>query len=147
MLSAWADATENGWEMIFESLLRCRGNMVRTDKQADLAAAMGLRPVQDPRTPLGAAPQQAAAENPEERHKIWQDSIRTLKASPRIWALGIDGVGDDPDGTASTVALQEQWQLLNATVPGAAAYILLQGETVALYQEGKLKIPDGVIPV
>lgn len=43
--------------------------------------------------------------------------------------------------------LQEQWQLLNATVPGAAAYILLQGETVALYQEGKLKIPDSVIPV
>ena len=41
-LSAWADATENGWEMIFESLLRYRGNMVRTDKQADLAAAMGL---------------------------------------------------------------------------------------------------------
>ena len=37
--------------------------------------------------------------------------------------------------------------LLNATVPGAAAYILLQGETVALYQEGKLKIPDSVIPV
>ena len=48
-----ADATENGWEMIFESLLRCRGNMVRTDKQADLAAAMGLRPVQNPQTPLG----------------------------------------------------------------------------------------------
>ena len=63
--------------MIFESLLRYRGNMVRTDKQADLAAAMGLRPVQNPQTPLGAAPQQAAAENPEERHKIWQDSIRT----------------------------------------------------------------------
>ena len=146
-LSAWADATENGWEMIFESLLRYRGNMVRTDKQADLAAAMGLRPVQNPQTPLGAAPQQAAAENPEERHKIWQDSIRTLKTSPRIWALGIDGMGDDPDGTASTAALQEQWQLLNATVPGAAAYILLQGETVALYQEGKLKIPDSVIPV
>jgi DNA-binding transcriptional LysR family regulator len=146
-LSAWADATENGWEMIFESLLRCRGNMVRTDKQADLAAAMGLRPVQNPQTPLGAAPQQAAAENPEERHKIWQDSIRTLKTSPRIWALGIDGMGGDPDGTASTAALQEQWQLLNATVPGAAAYILLQGETVALYQEGKLKIPDSVIPV
>lgn len=56
-LSAWADATENGWEMIFESLLRYRGNMVRTDKQADLAAAMGLRPVQNPQTPLGAAPQ------------------------------------------------------------------------------------------
>ena len=146
-LSAWADATENGWEMIFESLLRYRGNMVRTDKQADLAAAMGLRPVQNPQTPLGAAPQQAAAENPEERHKIWQDSIRTLKTSPRIWALGIDGMGGDPDGTASTAALQEQWQLLNATVPGAAAYILLQGETVALYQEGKLKIPDSVIPV
>ena len=146
-LSAWADATENGWEMIFESLLRYRGNMVRTDKQADLAAAMGLRPVQNPQTPLGAAPQQAAAENPEERHKIWQDSIRTLKTSPRIWALGIDGMGGDPDGTASTAALQEQWQLLNATVPGAVAYILLQGETVALYQEGKLKIPDSVIPV
>mgnify|MGYP000808731005 FL=1 len=146
-LSAWADATENGWEMIFESLLRYRGNMVRTDKQADLAAAMGLRPVQNPQTPLGAAPQQAVAENPEERHKIWQDSIRTLKTSPRIWALGIDGMGGDPDGTASTAALQEQWQLLNATVPGAAAYILLQGETVALYQEGKLKIPDSVIPV
>lgn len=56
-------------------------------------------------------------------------------------------MGGDPDGTASTAALQEQWQLLNATVPGAAAYILLQGETVALYQEGKLKIPDSVIPV
>lgn len=42
--------------MIFESLLRYRGNMVRTDKQADLAAAMGLRPVQNPQTPLGAAP-------------------------------------------------------------------------------------------
>lgn len=95
-LSAWADATENGWEMIFESLLRCRGNMVRTDKQADLAAAMGLRPVQNPQTPLGAAPQQAAAENLEERHKIWQDSIRTLKTSPRIWALGIDGMGGGP---------------------------------------------------
>lgn len=80
----------------FESLLRCRGNMVRTDKQADLAAAMGLRPVQNPQTPLGAAPQQAAAENPEERHKIWQDSIRTLKTSPRIWALGIDGMGVTP---------------------------------------------------
>lgn len=95
-LSAWADATENGWEMIFESLLRYRGNMVRTDKQADLAAAMGLRPVQNPQTPLGAVPQQAAAENPEERHKIWQDSIRTLKTSPRIWALGIDGMGVIP---------------------------------------------------
>lgn len=140
-LSAWADATENGWEMIFESLLRYRGNMVRTDKQADLAAAMGLRPVQNPQTPLGAAPQQAAAENPEERHKIWQDSIRTLKTSPRIWALGIDGMGGDPDGTASTAALQEQWQLLNATVPGAAAYILLPGcsyagrATTPLWQE------------
>ena len=84
-----ADATENGWEMIFESLLRYRGNMVRTDKQADLAAAMGLRPVQNPQTPLGAAPQQAAAENPEERHKIWQDSIRALKTSRASgrWAL------------------------------------------------------------
>ncbi len=48
------DATENGWEMIFESLLRYRGNMVRTDKQADLAAAMGLRPVQNPQTPWAA---------------------------------------------------------------------------------------------
>ncbi len=95
-LSAWADATENGWEMIFKCLLRYRGNMVRTDKQADLAAAMGLRPVQNPQTPLGAAPQQVAAENAEERHKISQDSIRTLKTSPRIWALGIDGMGVIP---------------------------------------------------
>ena len=35
-LSAWADATENGWEMIFESLLRYRGNMVRTDNRRTL---------------------------------------------------------------------------------------------------------------
>lgn len=51
-----AVATENGWEMIFESLLRSRGNMVRTDKQADLAAAMGLRPVQNPADPAGGCP-------------------------------------------------------------------------------------------
>lgn len=107
---------------------------------------MGLRPVQN-RRPRWGCPAAGCGGNLEERHKIWQDSIRTLKTSPRIWALGIDGMGGDPDGTASTAALQEQWQLLNATVPGAAAYILLQGETVALYQEGKLKIPDSVIPV
>lgn len=35
-LSAWADATENGWEMIFESLLRYRGNMVRTTNRRTL---------------------------------------------------------------------------------------------------------------
>lgn len=147
LLSAWADATENGWEMIFEALLRCRGNVVRTVKQPELAAAMGLRPVQDPHMPLGTAPQPAAVQDEETRRAVWQDVIRENKAAPRIWALGIADTQEDPDGTASTAALQEQWHMLTAMVPGAAAYTLLQGETAVLYQEGKLKIPDGVIPV
>lgn len=79
----------------FESLLRYRGNMVRTDKQADLAAAMGLRPVQNPQTPLGLPRSRL-------RRKTRKNAIKSgrilsaLKTSPRIWALGIDGMGVIP---------------------------------------------------
>ena len=85
-LSAWADATENGWEMIFESLLRYRGNMVRTDKQADLAAAMGLRPVQNPQTPLGAAPRRKTRKNAIKSGRILSALSKPARASGR-WAL------------------------------------------------------------
>ena len=86
-LSAWADATENGWEMIFESLLRYRGNMVRTDKQADLAAAMGLCRTRRPRWGLPRSRlRRKTRKNAIKSGRILSALSKPARASGR-WAL------------------------------------------------------------
>lgn len=73
----------------FESLLRYRGNMVRTDKQADLAAAMGLRLVQNPQTLLGlprSSLRRKTRKNAIKSGRILSVLSKPARASGR-WAL------------------------------------------------------------
>lgn len=147
LLDAWANESNQGWEMAFEALLRCRGNVVRTDRCADLAAAMGLRLMQDPRRPLGAAPQPAAVQDIPARRAVWEDAIRRQKALPRVWSLGCLDAGRHPDAESYSAAVREQSTLVRASLPGAPLTLFLEGSAAAMYHEGRLDLPADVVPV
>lgn len=98
------------WEMVFEALLRCGGNLVipGTDKNShiyrDLAADMGLRITHHHAEPLGAPmfarryPELTPSydEYPEKFHELWKEGIDEQKKLDVIWNLGFRGQGDCP---------------------------------------------------
>ncbi len=176
LLSAWSvdgDASRP-WEMVFESLLRCGGNMVipGTDKNAHrnraLAAEMGLYVTHHHAEPLGAEmfarayPDKNASysENPELFHRLWSESIERQKNTRVIWNLGFRGQGDRPfweddpqygtgqaRGKLIGELIREQHDMVRLSLPGAVCCTNLYGESMELYRDGLLELPEGVIPI
>lgn len=162
------------WEMVFEALLRCRGNLVipGTDKNShlyrDLASDMGLYITHHHAEPLGAPmfarryPElnPSYAEYPDKFRQLWNEGIEEQKDMQVIWNLGFRGQGDcpfwdnDPQyqtsesrGELMGQLIKMQNDLVKKEVPEAVCCTNLYGETMELYKEGYLKLPDEVIKI
>ena len=162
------------WEMVFESLIRCGGNLVipGTDKNSHLyrnmASDMGLYITHHHAEPLGAPMfarrypdlNPSYEEYPEKFHQLWEEGIEEQKNLDVIWNLGFRGQGDCPfwendpryqtsksRGELMGQLIRMQNDLVKKEIPGAESCTNLYGETMELYQEGYLKLPDDVIKI
>lgn len=165
---------ERPWEMVFEALLRCRGNLVvpGTDKNAHiyrgLASDMGLYITHHHAEPLGAPmfarryPNLTAsyAEHADKFHQLWQEGVDAQKDMNVIWNLGFRGQGDcpfwdnDPQyqtpasrGALMSKLIMMQYDLVQKACPNATCCTNLYGETMELYQDGFLNLPDNIIKI
>ncbi len=165
---------EKPWEMVFEALLRCGGNMVipGTDKNSrryrKLASDMGLYITHHHAEPLGAEMFARAYPGLEASfdkygdkfRKLWEEGIERQAGTKVVWNLGFRGQGDRPfweddpaydtpekRGELISRLVSVQYGMVREKVPGAACCINLYGETMELYQEGYLKLPDDVIRI
>ena len=165
---------ERPWEMVFEALLRCRGNLVvpGTDKNSHLyrhlASDMGLYITHHHAEPLGAPMfareypdlMPSYAEHADKFHQLWQEGIDAQKDMNVIWNLGFRGQGDcpfwdnDPQyqtpesrGALMSKLIMMQYDLVQKSCPNAICCTNLYGETMELYQDGYLKLPDNIIKI
>lgn len=162
------------WEMVFEALLRCGGNMVipGTDKNSSrhrqLASQMGLTICHHHAEPLGAEMFSRAypdlnpsyAEHPELFHNLWQEALEEQRDHKVIWNLGFRGQGDCPfwendpgyetpeaRGQLISRLIRMQYKLVKSRYPEADCCTNLYGEVMALYQDGYIDIPEDVIKI
>lgn len=162
------------WEMAFEALLRCGGNLVipGTDTNAKkyrrLAGDMGLYITHHHAEPLGAEMFARAypdlspsyREHADKFHELWKAAIEQQKNSKVIWNIGFRGQGDcpfwndDPEyrtpearGTLMGNLIRMQYDMVKEQLPDAVCCTNLYGETMELYQEGYLKLPEDVIKI
>lgn len=162
------------WEMVFETLLRCGGNLVipGTDRNSviyrSLAAKMGLYITHHHAEPLGAEMfaraypklQPSYDKYPDQFRKLWQEGIQCQKDFKVIWNLGFRGQGDRPfwedDPKYATAAsrgellnqlIRIQYDMVKKADPQAVCCTNLYGETMELYREGYLRLPEDVIKI
>lgn len=176
LLHAWkVDCRKEGpWEMAFETLLRCGGNMVvpgtgrNAAIYAPLAASMGLAITHHHAEPLGAEMFASAypdlnpswAEHPELFRRLWQEGIDRQKDWRVVWNLGFRGQGDCPfwendPGYGTPQARGKligdlillQYELVKENDPQAVCCTNLYGETLELYRQGCLQLPEDVIRI
>lgn len=176
LLSAWSvnHNSRKPWEMAFEALLRCGGNMVipGTDKNSrlyrKLASDMGLSISHHHAEPLGAEMFARAfpelnpsyAEHGDLFRRLWREGIEEQKDLHVVWNLGFRGQGDcpfwssDPQyatdearGQLMSQLIQEQYQLVKEHDADAVCCTNLYGETMELYQKGCLDLPEDVIKI
>lgn len=166
--------SEMPFVMVFETLLRLGGNLVipGTGKNGhryhDLAADMGLIITHHHAEPLGAEMfVQAYPElepkfslYPEKFRALWQQAIDRQKNTPTVWNIGFRGQGDKPfweddpqydtpekRGALISSLIREQYDLVKHSDPHAVCCTNLYGETMELYQQGCLDLPDEVIKI
>ena len=176
LIHAWRiDGRKEGpWEMVFEALLRCGGNMVipGTDRNskyyAPLASSMGLYITHHHAEPMGAEMFARAYpdlnpsydEHPELFHKLWHEGIVHQQNQKVVWNLGFRGQGDCPfwetDPAYSTPEsrgklisdlILMQYNMVKEQHPDADCCTNLYGETMELYQQGHIVLPDDVIRI
>lgn len=162
------------WQPVFETLLRCGGNMVipGTDTNSKvnrkLAAEMGLWITHHHAEPLGAELFLRAFPDREPRYdqnrdlfeKLWREAVIAQKEQKVIWTLGFRGQGDnafwdfDPTyqtpesrGKLISKVIQTQYDIVNEYVSNPVFCTNLYGEIMELYQQGYLKLPVGVIKI
>lgn len=174
LIHTWnANKTEvTPWEMAFEALLRCGGNMVipGTDKNskiyAKLASDMGLWITHHHAEPLGAEmfsrvyPDKKAsyAEYPDLFQQLWEDAIEKQKYKKVVWNLGFRGQGDCPfwesdkrydtdeaRGELISRLIRLQYDLLHEKLECPVCCTNLYGEVMELYQKGHIQLPEDVI--
>lgn len=165
---------EKPWEMAFEALLRCGGNMVipGTDKNSkiyrDLADLMGLWITHHHAEPLGA--EMFARAYPElnpsyDEHAdlfygLWEEGIKEQKDKNIIWNLGFRGQGDCPfwdndpryetsasRGELISSLIKKQYDLVRSFDKDAICCTNLYGESMELYKEGYLDFPKEIIKI
>ena len=166
--------SEMPFVMVFEALLRLGGNLVipgtgeNGHRYHDLAAEMGLIITHHHAEPLGAKMfVQAYPElepkfslYPEKFRALWPDAITTQKATPTIWNIGFRGQGDRPfwdddpqydtpekRGALISALIREQYDLVKQNDANAICCTNLYGETMELYQQGCLDLPEDVIKI
>lgn len=164
------------WEMVFEALLRCGGNMVipGTDKNSrvyrKLASDMGLWITHHHAEPLGAEMfiraypdlQPNYAQQPELFHRLWEDAIKEQKDMKVIWCLGFRGQGDcpfwsnDTSGRFNTPAkrgklisevIEVQRQMVKKYIKEPVFCTNLYGEIMELYNEGHIALDEEIVKV
>ncbi|MFC4321506.1 glycosyl hydrolase 115 family protein [Litchfieldia salsa] len=176
LISMWnyKDSNEVVWEMVFEALLRCKGNMVIPGTDIEnpvykkLATSMGLWVTHHHAEPLGA--QMFARVFPDKRasyieHKdlfqqLWKDAILEQKDAKIVWNIGFRGQGDRPfwiddptfdtdekRGALISQIMRDQYEMIAEYQKDPICCVNLYGEITELYKEGLLELPDGVIKI
>lgn len=162
------------WEMAFETLLRCRGNMVipGTDRNSEyyrqLASEMGLYITHHHAEPLGAEMfarvypdlTPSYAEYPEKFQELWKAAIKAQKDMHVIWNLGFRGQGDRPfwaddpryatdkeRGKLLGSLIRIQHELVKEADEHAVCCTNLYGEIMELYQKGCVELPGDIIKI
>lgn len=162
------------WEMVFEALLRCGGNMVipGTDKNSikyrQLASDMGLSITHHHSEPLGsemfarAYPKLTPSfeKYPEKFRQLWQEGIDKQYGMKVVWNIGFRGQGDVPfwdndprydtkkaRGELMSLLTKEQYDMVKSKYPDALCCTNLYGETMELYKDGYFKLPEDVIKI
>lgn len=176
LISHWDGGVspEYPWEMAFEALLRCGGNLVipgtdrNSSKYAALAADMGLWITQHHAEPLGAEMFLRAypnltpsfAEHGDLFRRLWQEGIERQKGRKVIWNLGFRGQGDVPfwendprydtpekRGELISSIMKEQYEMVCQAEERPICCVNLYGETMELYRQGYLALPGHVIRI
>ncbi len=164
------------WDMVFETILRLKGNMVvpgtwifPDDAQVRAAAERGLIINQHHATPLGVnvarwpegVPYNFST-HPEILERAWTDAVAEYKPDEEIlWTVGLRGLSDqtyaalDPSvrgndpllGKRISDAIAAQMRIVRARFPNAQFITNLWQEGARLMREGYLKIPPEVMLV
>lgn len=167
-------ANTEHWRMVFETILRCGGNMTipgtddNSRKYRVLAADMGLWITHHHSEPLGAdmfaraypGKTPSYAINGTLFEQLWEEAVIKQKHFKVIWALGFRGQGDYPfwenDAGCTTSArrgelisgvMNRQYEILKRHMDNPICCVNLYGEITELYREGVITFPPGVIKV
>jgi len=161
------------WDMVFETILRLKGNMVvpgtwifPDDAQVQAATERGLIVNQHHAIPLGVNvarwPQDVPynySTHPEILERAWTNAVNEYKPDQEIlWSVGLRGLSDssysslDPSvqnndpllGQRISDAIVDQMKIVRAKYPNAQFVTDLWQEGARLTQEGYLKIPPEV---
>lgn len=161
------------WDMIFETILRLKGNMIvpgtwifPDDAQLHAAAERGLVINQHHATPLGVNAARWPKDvpynystHPEILRRAWTDAVNAYNPDEEIlWTVGLRGLSDQPYdaldpsvhnndpllGKRVSEAIAEQIKIVRAKYPKAQFISNLWMEGDRLMQEGYLKIPPEV---
>lgn len=174
LLHTWSLERDSGkpWQMVFETLLRCGGNMVipGTDRNSvrnrKAASDRGLSITHHHAEPLGA--ELFARAYPEENpsydengalfRRLWREGIENQKDLRVVWSLGFRGQGDCPfwlndphyqtdesRGELISQLIGIQYQMVKEANPEAICCTNLYGEAMELYKKGHLQLPEDVI--
>jgi hypothetical protein len=177
-LIGWTDVyppPKEIWHPVFETLLRCGGNMVipgtdlpRSGIHWDLALDMGLYITHHHAEPLGAEmffrvyPECEASydKNASLFEGLWREAIENQKDRKVVWVLGFRGQGDCPfwehDPSYNTPELRgkliskvicRQYEILCEYIENPPCSTYLYGEITELYREGYIELPEGVIKI
>lgn len=176
LIQAWSvdRKKEKPWEMVFEALLRCGGNMVipGTDLNARLyrrmASDMGLYITHHHAEPLGAEMFARAYPGLTASYDqyaglfegLWKQGIEEQRHMKVLWNLGFRGQGDRPfweddprydtpesRGKLMSALVRKQYDMVREQIPDAVCCTNLYGETMELYKNGFLDFPDDVIKI
>jgi hypothetical protein len=161
------------WDMVFETILRLKGNMVvpgtwifPDDAQVHAATERGLIVNQHHAIPLGVnvarwprdVPYNLST-HPEILERAWTNAVAEYKPDEEIlWSVGLRGLSDssyaslDPSvqnndpllGQRVSEAISHQIRIVRAKYPSAQFVTDLWQEGARLMQEGFLKIPPEV---
>ena len=181
LLTGWIPATKSDhsgislkvWDMVFETTLRLKGNMVvpgtwifPDDAQIEAASKRGLIVNQHHAIPLGVnvarwpegVPYNYST-HPEILERAWTNAVAAYKPDEEIlWSVGLRGLSDssyaslDPNvrnndpllGKRISDAIADQIGIVRARYPHAQFVTDLWQEGARLMQEGYLKIPPEV---
>ena len=162
------------WEMAFEALLRCGGNMIipgtdyNAHKYKQLAVDYGLWITHHHAEPMGARmfarayPDLEASfdRNPELFRGLWKEALEEQKGMNVIWNIGFRGQGDRPfwvddpaydtpqtRGKLMSDLMLEQYDMIKKQDKNAVCCVNLYGEIMELYKDGFLAIPGDVIKI
>ena len=168
------DSDNMPWEMAFEALLRCGGNMTipgtdfNAHKYMKLAADYGLWITHHHAEPMGARmfarayPELEASfdKHPDLFRGLWREAIEDQKDVKVIWNIGFRGQGDRPfwvddpayntqeaRGKLVSNLMLEQYNMIKEQDKEAVCCMNLYGEIMELYRDGFLSIPEDVIKI